>query len=283
MYPVVPMLPNFLFIGPDKSGSTWIFEALRQHPEVYVAPSKDIYFFDRYFERGIPWYESHFAGAAGRRIIGELSHDYLFSDKACERIRATIPDVKLLVNLRNPIERAFSEYLFLRKHGMVGEDFREATDRFPSILSGGQYARHLERYLARFPRQAILIQKFEKLKQAPLQFAAELYEFLGVDPSFEPSNKGRSALPAGRARAPALARMAKSSAIFLRNLGFGRAVGYLKSSSRINRLLFVSYSPHDMPRLAVDDELWLRNFYLPEVRALEGLLGDRFDAWLEEQ
>lgn len=276
------MLPTFLYIGPDKAGSTWIFEALRQHPEVYVATSKDIYFFDRYFDRGLDWYESHFADGVGKRAVGEISHDYLFSEEACERIAACLPNVKLLVNLRNPIERAFSEYLYLMKHDLTREGFRRATEQFPSILTGGRYTQHLEHYLRRFPRRTLLVQIFDKLKSEPNKFVSDLYDFLNVDRHFKPSNIGKRSLSAARPRIPILARWAKSSSTLLRDLGLGRVVGRLKFSGLINDLLFVPYSEHDAPRLTTDDLQWLRNIYYPEVRALERLLGERFDAWLED-
>src|SRR5262245_51708602 len=93
--------PDFLFIGPDKCGSSWLFEVLRQHPLCFVPPAKDLYFFDRYYARGWAWYERHFAAApTGCRARGELSHDYLFSPLAAERIAASLPEVRLLTILR---------------------------------------------------------------------------------------------------------------------------------------------------------------------------------------
>ena len=81
------MKPNFLFIGPDKTGSSWLYQILRGHPECHVPELKDIYFFDRFYARGLDWYLSLFDSAApGARAVGELSHDYLFSPAAAERI-----------------------------------------------------------------------------------------------------------------------------------------------------------------------------------------------------
>jgi len=63
-------LPNFLYIGTSKAGSTWIYDVLNRHPDIYMAPGKGLYFFSRHYERGLEWYASHFLGAASERIIG---------------------------------------------------------------------------------------------------------------------------------------------------------------------------------------------------------------------
>ena len=277
------MLPNFIYIGPDKAGSTWIFEALRAHPDVYVAPSKDIYFFDRYFDRGLQWYERHFAGAGDARAVGEISHDYLFSKVACERIATSIRGVKLLATLRNPVERAFSEYLYYRKHGAASYGLRRAAEEYPSILTGGLYAAHLEEYLRRFPRDALLLQRFDTLQQDPSAFAAELYDFLGVDTTFKRPGMERKSLPASRPRAPGVARLVKSAAVLVRELGFGSVVGSLKHSRVVQRALYAPYSERDRPELSSADRRWLRDFYRPDIEALQRLLSDRFDSWLSEE
>ena len=118
------MEPNFLYIGPDKSGSTWMYNILSQHPECYVPTIKDIYFFDQFYYKGIDWYLSFFKDASHNyKAVGELSHDYLYSKKAAERIFFHYPKVKLITCLRNPIDRTFSNYLFLIRNGITKLSF----------------------------------------------------------------------------------------------------------------------------------------------------------------
>ena len=73
--------PNFLYIGAEKAGSSWIYEILREHPQVYVPPAKDIQFFDKNFDKGIEWYLSLFGSGAGQIAIGEVSHDYFLAQE----------------------------------------------------------------------------------------------------------------------------------------------------------------------------------------------------------
>ena len=79
-------LPNCIYIGPGKTGSTWLFEFFKLRPDVYVTPAKDLYFFDKYFERGLEWYAKQFAAADGETVIAEICHDYIVSPLAAERI-----------------------------------------------------------------------------------------------------------------------------------------------------------------------------------------------------
>ena len=112
--------PDFLYIVPDNAASTWIYEVFRQHPEIFMSPAKELFFFDYYFRKGWPWYLRHFRRArAEKPVIGEVSHDYLFSSEACNTIFASLPAVRLMVCLREPIDRAFSSYLYMLKQGRI--------------------------------------------------------------------------------------------------------------------------------------------------------------------
>jgi len=112
--------PDFLYIGPDKSGSTWLYSILNAHPQCFVPVLKDIYFFDRYYDKGWNWYSAFFEQTPKNvNVRGELSHDYLFSKLAAERIKSDLPSIKLLSILRNPVDRAYSHYLYLLTTGIT--------------------------------------------------------------------------------------------------------------------------------------------------------------------
>ena len=127
-------LPNFLYIGTSKAGSTWLYDVLNHHPDVFMAPGKGLYFFSAHYERGLDWYGSHFAAAAGQRIRGEVSHGYLYDEKACERMAAMDPELKLMVCLREPVDRAFSEYLDGVKNGRVDGSFELQLEHLLTVL-----------------------------------------------------------------------------------------------------------------------------------------------------
>jgi hypothetical protein len=97
--------PNFLYIGTSKAGSTWIFKALSWHPQVYMYSGKNLGYFSTRFEQGWDWYLSNFKPEPQHRVIGEVSHSYLVSEKAAERIHERLPDIKMMACLREPVER----------------------------------------------------------------------------------------------------------------------------------------------------------------------------------
>ena len=143
--PTPPRLPNFLFIGSAKCGSTWIYRALKAHPQVYVPPAKDIYYFDRYYTKGPAWYGSFFKKVPDTAVaVGELSHDYLYSTAAADRMLHDLPQVKLLAAVRNPIERAYSAYLFQKRNGTAGQDFDQTVRQSPNIVERGRYVEALQ-------------------------------------------------------------------------------------------------------------------------------------------
>jgi hypothetical protein len=270
--------PNFLFIGPDKTGSSWLFDVLDEHPRCFVPPAKDIYFFDRHYERGLDWYLGFFADApADALAVGELSHDYLFSPLAAERIRRHFPEMRLLTCLRDPVERTFSHYLYLVRSGLTAAPFEEALERFPELVDHSRYARHLEAWFARFDSRQIAVLWFDELVRDPAAFARDVFRFLEV-PVVPLESIGRRTLPASRARSVALARLAKGGANAARMLGLANLVGVTKRS-RLMRLLYRPYGDAERPVPGADTVRRLRRAFAPELRRLEELLGRRVERW----
>ena len=147
-------LPNFLYIGTSKAGSTWLYSVLDHHPDIYMAPGKSLYFFCHHYGRGWNWYQSHFELASGERIRGEVSHSYLYSPEAVERIAHLESDVRLMVCLREPVDRAFSDYLDGVKNGQIQGSFAEGLEQVDGLLERGRYAKYLAPYVQQGARSA---------------------------------------------------------------------------------------------------------------------------------
>ncbi len=177
---------HFIGIGAQKSGTSWVYTCLYEHPAV-CAPIKEIHFFSRpRFSEGKEWYEAHFKNCAIGKLRGEFSTSYLYSEEAPSRIATLYPNVKLIVILRNPIDRAFSQYRNAIKAGEITEQilFEEFTKQEPSVLEQGKYAEQLTRYYARFRKEQILVLIYEDIKKDPIAFIRRIYEFLGIDATF---------------------------------------------------------------------------------------------------
>ena len=159
-------LPNFLHLGPTKSGTTWLYRVLSGHPEVFLSPAKDLHFFNRCYDRGPDWYRAQFRGAGQEHsVIGEVCPRYLSFGLAPERIRACLgADVRLMVTLRDPVSRAFSSYLDHRKHGEAAPTFRDTTRLLPQLIDDGRYATQLRGYLEHFGRGSLRVAVFDDLQ-----------------------------------------------------------------------------------------------------------------------
>ena len=171
MGPLAPPLPTFLIIGAQKSATRWLRLNLGLHPEVFTA-SREIEFFNngpRYRDDGTDWYRAQFEGWDGEAIVGEATPGYMFWRHrpvvVSERIDETLPDVRLIATLRNPIDRAQSAMVHHIEFGALPRDsvlidLVKATppekDRL-GIISGGWYADSLEPYFDRFGERLLVV------------------------------------------------------------------------------------------------------------------------------
>jgi hypothetical protein len=224
------ILPSFLIIGAQRAGTTSLIDYLGRHPDV-AAPSpgghyaypgelvswrgswleKELHFFDSRFELGLDWYRSFFplrarrrvARARGRDLIaGEATPYYLFHPGVPERVAATLPDVRLIVLVRNPVDRAYSHFHLMKRKGLeklsfakavAAEErrlagveerlreepaFRSKAHRHHSYLARGLYAEQLERWFAVFPRERFLILRAEDFFADTAEVYSDVLDFL---------------------------------------------------------------------------------------------------------
>jgi hypothetical protein len=203
-------LPNFLIVGAMKSGTTSLARYLGAHPQAYLVPEKEVYFFERtdLWARGIDWYEERFAGAAAELAVGEASPSYMFYRRAVERMASVVPDARLIVMLREPVERAYSHYLHWRFDKVIerrsferavedeiAEGERPALEYGPGevpcdYLARSRYLPQLQHLCEHFPRESVLVILLEDLERAPEETFSQVCGFLGIDSSILPGNVG---------------------------------------------------------------------------------------------
>lgn len=205
--------PNFLIIGAQKSATTSLYHYLGQHPQIYTSPIKEPKFFiyeGQTLEHNGPLderlhnvtitdrdqYLALFDDARDEIALGEASTLYLSHDDAARKIAARVPDMKIIVVLRQPAERAHSSYRHMRRaavepletfeEALAAESERTAEDWYLwcRYKDRGFYARHLRRYYQHFDRDRIAVLLFEDLIQQPQQVLAGLFSFLEVDVGF---------------------------------------------------------------------------------------------------
>jgi hypothetical protein len=232
-------LPNFLYIGPDKAGSSWLHEVLLRHPQIFLSEAKDLYFFDRYYDRGLDWYRAQFARATDdHEVVGEVCQDYLFHPEAAQRIKRDLGNVRLMVTLREPAARAYSSYLYMLKHGEEPGTFREALTRRPELLDHGRYGAALSRYLELFPRSDLHVALFDDLRRDPQAFIDDVLAFLELKPMALSAEELGERLPAMEARSVAMARLVRKVAVWAREHDRADLVGRVKRSRTTQNLLY---------------------------------------------
>lgn len=268
--------PDFLYIGTSKAGSTWIFKVLSWHPQVYMYPGKDLGFFTSEFERGWDWYLDNFKPEPAQEMVGEVSHSYMISQLARDRIRNCLPDAKLLVCLREPVERTFSQYLDGIKNGKFSGTLAEELENVPSLIDRSRYGTHISQYLEAFPRSQIHIASFDDLKAAPVQFAADMFSFLKVDPLKIPLNLGQKVLPAAMPRNRAITMAAKKIAKAAEHVGLAKLKGKVKTSPLIRNLLYKPFTDSSRPTMPAEIEAHLKAMMAEEVQLLDQAAGTDF-------
>lgn len=275
------MLPNFLAIGAPRAGSTSLYHYLREHPDVYMSPIKETNYFwyegqqeDRPAIRTRAEYERLFDGVKNERAIGEASPQYLGSRTAPERIARELPDVRLIVSLRNPADRAWSAW---QKRVSNGRETRPPHQ----VLRPGSYAwdrslycESLSRYLARFGRERIAIILFDDLvKDAPGTMRS-LFAFLGVDPDVAVATRVRH----NEGRMP---RSQLLNRLILGSMGWARNIlpHALRNKGLAGRLRLWNLRPPDPMPAKMRREL-LASFE-SDIRATSALIGRDLTHWLQ--
>jgi Sulfotransferase domain len=267
-------LPNFLYLGPGKSGSTWLHEVLISHPEIYFTEAKDLYFFSRYYDRGVEWYGQQFRGAGPEhKIVGEVSPEYLSRPEAAERIRECLgPDVRLMMTLREPAARAFSSYLYLQKHGLAAPTFIQTAQQEPDLLNEGRYATHLRRFLGKFGRESLHVALFDDLEADPQKFLDQVTDWLGVDRHAVSPEQLDVRLPASRARWLPLAAAAGRAANWVRSRDGADLVGRIKRSGLVQRVLYQPLGD-EKPAMSAEDVAYVRDRLSQEIADVEHEIG----------
>ena len=304
---LTPMtMPNFLMIGGAKAGTSSLYAYLRQHPQVFLSEVRECDFFAldgglpsyhgpgdkiayRRYITDLDRYQRLFRRAGNRPAVGESSDLYLDGPGTAGRIRQYLPDAKLLVVLRNPADRAYSQYKHLVRDGREPlATFEEALDAEPErvalgwhpnwhLTARGFYGRQLEAYLELFPKEQIAVHLYEDYVADPLAVLRKLFEFLGVDPRFEPDTSLRYNV-SGAPRSELL------HAFLARPLAIKDALKPLLPAAfrhRVRARLMNRNIVPDRSRMSMKTRQRLIAVYRDDVLRLQTLIGRDLGAWLE--
>jgi len=290
------MLPNFIVIGAAKAGTTSLHWYLTEHPEVFVTPAKDPSFFAYNVDadgrllwgepefhsfpvRSLDEYERLFADTGDAKAVGEVSTMYLECPQSAARISKLLPAARIVCSIRQPVDRAYSDYvMYLRHRGRRFDPARDLTatsdwaqpdSRWMRI---GRYHEQLSRYYEAFPQDQIRVVLFDDLKRDPTRYAQGVYGFLAVEAQFMP-DVGTPHAPGGLPASPMLER-------FFRQ-GSRSAVRPLVPKSAANwlrRLRTRTFRPiHPLPK---ELRKMLTGHFKEDIAKTSELIGRSLDHWL---
>ena len=268
--------PSFIIIGATKSATTWLSHNLRAHPEIYM-PTPEIHFFSRHYDRGPVWYRRQFAEAPPHTVIGEKSASYLSHPEAPARLRALLPSARLIAQLRNPVERAYSDYCMHFRRGQVTRDVARYLDPqltpIPRLVVDGYYHRHLMTVLGTFPHGQVQVVLYEDIKTRPEAVFRDVCAHIGVARRAEPAALGARIKDKETPRVPPTMRR------WLEPLKgvvqpFRQTSGFRAARALVARRI-------DYPPLPPEVADRLRETYRADVERLSRFLGRDLTGWLE--
>lgn len=276
---------DFIGIGCRRCASSWLHECLNEHPEI-GKPPRGIHYFGGELNKEVDWYLDRLREFGDKRCVGEFSISYTYPDKcarAAEEIHHFFSHAKLFMTIRNPIDRAYSDYLRSVKMLEIPKSisFREAIEQNPDLLERGCYASFLKKYMEFFPKEQIMILFYDDLLADPASYLHNLFSFLSVDPDFRPSILDK---PSGSA---AMIRSSMISKILFRGRDLTK---YVLNAAHMNSVVnavrstgiwrwTVALNAKDQAQNE-QDRAMVRDYYKNEIKELEKITGRELSHWV---
>lgn len=207
--------PDFIGIGAEKAATTWLWANLNAHPEIEMSQPKELNFFNLQYEKGIDWYRHHFRQTEGC-LQGEISPWYMDHEQCAERIQKCCPDVKLMVMLRDPLERAFSHLLHDCQNAFGGiadltvEQMQSMACQTDDYVRRSCYSQCLEPFFDRFDGHRIHVEFYDNVKSSAADTIRRAYQFLNVCDDFLPEACDQPVNKSQNYRSVVLHRMAST-------------------------------------------------------------------------
>jgi hypothetical protein len=269
---------DFVGIGPQRAGTTWLHLVLGQHPGLcFPADVKETMFFDQYYARGLAWYARYFDHRAAGQLLGEIAPTYFDVPDAPERIALTNPVCKVIVNLRQPLARTLSLHRHHFVAGRVDACFRSAVRAMPRLVESSHYAAHVPRWIARFGRERLLFVLLDDIASAPEPVFRTVLAFLGLDDIPLPP-EGLERL--NQAISPRFRRLAKATASVVSLLHANRLHKLVNAGKAIGlRRLVYRSGGSGPPPPSKEERAELMRTFEPDITYVEKLLGRDLSAW----
>lgn len=289
---------DFVGIGATKAGSSWLSDMLAAHPQVCLSEPKEIRYFNVAVAPGhsepnpnankdLDWYHSHFRHCPVNAVRGEYTPMYMADSEAIDRLMAYNPELKLIVCLRDPIDRLVSHYLMNRDYvGITRGSLADEIESDPRYLKQGLYGEQLEYLYSRCKPEQLLVLFTDELKADREGVLQRLYSFVGVDPTYRPPTMNRSSNEAKRARFPWVGKFINSLPRLMVRLHMNWILTALRKANIHNLILALLTRKTDASDNAAILEPTLRTklqgYYRKDINKLSAITGRDLSHWLRE-
>jgi len=272
------ILPSFFIVGPPRTGTTWLHAVLSQSAWL-SHPTKETRFFDKYFDRGLTWYRSHYKRANHGRAVGEVAPTYFASVKARERIAQVIPLAKIVCTFRDPVERVVSLYRLKRAYGWISWTFEDALWRDPELMESSRYVAHLREWIRVFGQSQVMATVHDDMETDPQGYLDKIVDFVGATRVKLQSRHLQRVLTSERMTQPRSYYWTRGALRLAEWSKARRLDGIVAAVKRMGGLrLFVGGGPA-FPEVSVAQRTMLRELFRPEVEQLEVMLHRDLSGW----
>ncbi|SDQ14902.1 sulfotransferase domain-containing protein [Virgibacillus salinus] len=284
---------DFLIVGAEKSGTTWLYDNLKQIDNIYLPDTKEVNYFNKYnsflelnpgYQKNLSWYMQFFKNRKDHQLAGEASPMYLCDSQAYKEIYKVNPEVKLIVMLRNPIYRAYSHYWYIRRKGYIDGEFSQyVKNQDKKIIERGLYASQLKNYYKLFPDNNILVLDFDMISSNPKGLIEEVLEFLNINNGkVDESNLYKKSNQSFTVKNKFIYDNTRRLASFFR---FKTKLGFLNDIARnigLRKLLVDNMKQtQDYTNIKKVDYRSLMEFYREDILELNNLTNKNFNKWLD--
>lgn len=270
-----------LSMGPQRSGTSWLDRYLRSRGDVCMPTDvKEVFFFDRHFERGKSFYKSHFKPETFHKLVMEISTTSFDHPEAPERVYNLFGNnLRMICPLRHPAIRSYSLYLHLLRYGIARGTLKQAAEQTPQILYSSRYAEHLENWYRYFDQEKIKIVYQENLEKCPNDYVSDVCEALGL-PKIDPNpHIVQKYNVTATSRFHSFANISQRTADLLRSYRLYPVINFAKAIGLKQIIFGAEIFDPQRGSIGRDEYEWLCERLQPEILKLERLLGYKIDCW----
>ncbi|GAA5521912.1 sulfotransferase domain-containing protein [Aliifodinibius salicampi] len=270
---------DFVFIGPQRTGTTWVYKQLKKHQELCFPKNvKETMFFDQHYEKGLEWYYWHFRHKSDKQLLGEIAPTYFDEEKVPERIHSVNVDCKIFITLRNPISRAQSLFHHHLRKGRVDRDFSSSIEDIPRIISAGKYSKHIPRWMNQFGKNDVHVLLLDDIKNEPKDTLRKITNLLDIPTISLDNGIDNKVNPATMPENITIAKYGAILATFLRSKRLHKVVEFGK---RLGLKSIFSGREDELPELSEDNKQELLDYYKEDIQFVENLTGRDLGHWYD--